>query len=374
MSWSAWRNCAIGAHPADARGNRAHGRGAALADGLSFRSRVSSRGARVNLGSLWAAFDADVDVRLKRLKITRRAFNARKLQGLRIITSELIRRRVPFANPAQPCQSPWHGARQRSAPRGRRLSRRIGIRRPCGDSRLRGAQIATVGDGARPSGGVGDPVAAQWWCRRATDAQRVAAAATARLRRLKSRDGRCSPSAIGRRLRQAIFRGDRARRETPSRHALFRRRNFRRRRTSIARVDEEIETLQRAGQLKSVNRSYRAYRTKPRRAARKRRPMRIGSTNIGLILCVSSRPRCARSENHASAPGIARRRAFLDRQQQKFFTEEIQGDGTRLACRPDSAFDIAVLVRHLSRACGPCKTAPAAPSTSFHSRQQHRRR
>jgi hypothetical protein len=49
----------------------------------------------VNLGSLWAAFDADVDARLKHLKITRRAFNARKLQGLRIVTGELIRGRVP---------------------------------------------------------------------------------------------------------------------------------------------------------------------------------------------------------------------------------------------------------------------------------------
>jgi hypothetical protein len=49
----------------------------------------------VNLGSLWAAFDADVGTRLKRLKITGRTFNARKLQGLRIITRELVRRRVP---------------------------------------------------------------------------------------------------------------------------------------------------------------------------------------------------------------------------------------------------------------------------------------
>lgn len=48
----------------------------------------------VNLGSLWAAFDKDVDEGVKRLRITRRAFNARKLQGLRIITQELIRRRV----------------------------------------------------------------------------------------------------------------------------------------------------------------------------------------------------------------------------------------------------------------------------------------
>jgi hypothetical protein len=50
----------------------------------------------VNLGSLWAAFDADVDVKLKRMKLTRRIFNARKLQGLRIIARELVRRRVPI--------------------------------------------------------------------------------------------------------------------------------------------------------------------------------------------------------------------------------------------------------------------------------------
>lgn len=50
----------------------------------------------VNLASLWAAFDADVDARLKRMKIGRRAFNARKLQGLRIIARELVRRRVPI--------------------------------------------------------------------------------------------------------------------------------------------------------------------------------------------------------------------------------------------------------------------------------------
>ena len=49
----------------------------------------------VNLGSLWAAFDTDIDKALKRMKITRRAFNARKLQGLRIIARELLRRRVP---------------------------------------------------------------------------------------------------------------------------------------------------------------------------------------------------------------------------------------------------------------------------------------
>jgi hypothetical protein len=50
----------------------------------------------VNLGSLWAAFDSDIDAGLKRIKLTRRTFNARKLQGLRIILRELVRRRVPI--------------------------------------------------------------------------------------------------------------------------------------------------------------------------------------------------------------------------------------------------------------------------------------
>jgi hypothetical protein len=50
----------------------------------------------VNLGSLWAAFDTNVEHGLKRIKVTRRTFNARKLQGLRIITQELIRRRAPI--------------------------------------------------------------------------------------------------------------------------------------------------------------------------------------------------------------------------------------------------------------------------------------
>ena len=48
----------------------------------------------VNLGSLWAAFDADVDAGVKRMKITRRTLNARKLQGLQIVTRELVRHRV----------------------------------------------------------------------------------------------------------------------------------------------------------------------------------------------------------------------------------------------------------------------------------------
>jgi hypothetical protein len=49
----------------------------------------------VNLGSLWAAFDVDIERGLKRIRMTGRTFNARKLQGLRIIARELVRCRVP---------------------------------------------------------------------------------------------------------------------------------------------------------------------------------------------------------------------------------------------------------------------------------------
>lgn len=48
----------------------------------------------VNLSSLWAAFEVDVDKALRRIKVPRRAFNARKLHGFRIIAQELVRRRV----------------------------------------------------------------------------------------------------------------------------------------------------------------------------------------------------------------------------------------------------------------------------------------
>jgi hypothetical protein len=48
----------------------------------------------VNLGALWAAFDVDIDKAVKRIKVTRRTFNARMLQGYRIIAQELVRRRV----------------------------------------------------------------------------------------------------------------------------------------------------------------------------------------------------------------------------------------------------------------------------------------
>jgi hypothetical protein len=103
--------------------------------------------------------------------------------------------------------------------------------------------------------------AVPWWCRRATDAARVATTATVRLRRLESRDassdrsaGRAaaSPTDISaliekaaKRLYVVLVTDEQISAEAER---------------AIARVDEEIETLRRAGQLKSVNQSYRIYR------------------------------------------------------------------------------------------------------------------
>jgi hypothetical protein len=105
------------------------------------------------------------------------------------------------------------------------------------------------------------PETARWWCRYAKDADQVAAAATARLRRRESQDDLPhpppSPSAppadrlsaavqgAAKRLRVALYSDDEIFADADR---------------TITRVEEEIESLKRAGQLKSVNRSYRAYR------------------------------------------------------------------------------------------------------------------
>jgi hypothetical protein len=104
-------------------------------------------------------------------------------------------------------------------------------------------------------------VVAQFWCRRAADADRVALAATARLRGRESHDGHegssssaSAPAAnnlraviegAAKRLRIALYSDDEIRAEAD---------------VVIARVEAEIENLKGAGQLKSVNQSYRAYR------------------------------------------------------------------------------------------------------------------
>jgi hypothetical protein len=95
----------------------------------------------------------------------------------------------------------------------------------------------------------------------AADAQRVAVAATARLRRLESRDDAAGRSVIGsspspsdivaaiehaaRRLHVTLYSEEEISADAQR---------------IIMRVAEEIETMRRAGQLKSVNRSYQTYR------------------------------------------------------------------------------------------------------------------
>ena len=130
-----------------------------------------------------------------------------------------------------------------------------------------GFRISAVGQGgvmsAEPAGEV------RWWCRRSADAERLAAAATRRLQRHESRDGgievasECvslpasgNPSDVlaradeaiataAKRLNIALLSDDEVHAEAMA---------------VIARVDAEIERLQRSGELKSLNKSYRAYR------------------------------------------------------------------------------------------------------------------
>jgi hypothetical protein len=131
-----------------------------------------------------------------------------------------------------------------------------------------GVRISAVGQGggvvsAEPAG------EARWWCRRSADAERLAAAATRRLRRRESRDERgqaasgcASLSASGdssgalivageaiagaaKRLNIALLSDEEVHADVMA---------------VMARVDAEIERLQRSGELKSLNKSYRAYR------------------------------------------------------------------------------------------------------------------
>jgi hypothetical protein len=95
-----------------------------------------------------------------------------------------------------------------------------------------------------------------WWCRRADHAQRIAAAVMAKPR------GR---NACERRLRPSIARADIVTRLAAAAKrlgiALYSDGEIAAAAASVAaRVDHEIGALQRTGQFKTVNRSYRDYR------------------------------------------------------------------------------------------------------------------
>jgi hypothetical protein len=132
-----------------------------------------------------------------------------------------------------------------------------------------GVRISAVGQGSGDGVPAADAANANWWCRRAADAERVAAAAMRRLQRRESRNG-AGPAALesvssaetdcasGARLLadEAIASAAKRLNITLLSDAEVAAEAM----AAIARVDEEIERLQRSGELRSVNKSYRAYR------------------------------------------------------------------------------------------------------------------
>jgi hypothetical protein len=88
-----------------------------------------------------------------------------------------------------------------------------------------------------------ETVEARWWCRRMADAERVARAATVRLRRGEHAGESITRAAT--QLNVALHSEDEISAEAT---------------VAVARIDREIERLQRSGQFRSVNKSYRKYR------------------------------------------------------------------------------------------------------------------
>jgi hypothetical protein len=107
--------------------------------------------------------------------------------------------------------------------------------------------VAAQGDGesALPAG---EAAQMRWWCRRAADAERVAAAVKARLRRSASPDGNLVRQFVeyaARRLNVELQSDD----EILDEAFIV-----------IERINCELEQLRNAGGLRSVNKSYRTYR------------------------------------------------------------------------------------------------------------------
>jgi hypothetical protein len=125
------------------------------------------------------------------------------------------------------------------------------------------APMPACGDAAPDATGV----EARWWCRRASDAERVRAAATTRLRRRQSCDdatqGPEHPSGRARNISLSTALIEEAMNAAAEKLnvALYSDGDIAAEAEAIiARVEAEIEALRSSGQFKSVNRSYRAYR------------------------------------------------------------------------------------------------------------------
>jgi hypothetical protein len=131
------------------------------------------------------------------------------------------------------------------------------------------AGIRVTACAPREDGTAGAAVAqARWWCRRASDAERICAVATARLRRRQpggetsappvraSSPCREDPAAMLAAARDAIAGAAKRLNVT-----LYSNEEIAAEATRIIeRVDEEIEALRGSREFKSVNQSYRTYR------------------------------------------------------------------------------------------------------------------
>jgi len=130
-----------------------------------------------------------------------------------------------------------------------------------------GIRITAVGSAANDALAAAERVQARWWCRHTAQAECVAAAANARLRRRESRNSTTSAStaailppddaspawiiaceSITRAAKQCqvVLQSD----QELSDEVMG----------VIVRIDGEIEKLQRSGALKSVNKAYQTYR------------------------------------------------------------------------------------------------------------------
>lgn len=98
-----------------------------------------------------------------------------------------------------------------------------------------------------------ESVEQRWWCRRATDAERVAAAAAARLRRGKQRlDAAAEVSLVHESVERAASQLGVALHLDDE--------IFDEAMAVVAKIDAEIASMQRSGELRSVNQSYQKYR------------------------------------------------------------------------------------------------------------------
>lgn len=112
----------------------------------------------------------------------------------------------------------------------------------------------------------GETIEARWWCRRAAEAERVAARATARRPRREPQDGGINAAAAPHAQHDG-FDTVSAACESVARVArqlnvMFQseREVFDEAMAAVARMDGEIERLQRSGGLKEINKSYRRFR------------------------------------------------------------------------------------------------------------------